>query len=90
MKLLGTVMRYSRTGRLIVKGAYAPKGRESVCDPSGNVLGKVERVIGPELQPYVIIKPLQKMVTGRLSGVQLYIKGEVRGKCPRRRERQRR
>ena len=72
MKLLGTVTGISNRGDLLVKGITTPTDGVQVVDPTGRKIGKVERVVGPVSDPYIIIR-LQKGVNGTgLSGIQVY------------------
>lgn len=74
MKRLGIVTDISYRGTLVVRAELVPENGTEVFTGEGLRAGRVERVFGPVLHPYVSVKPAsgrQKLMG--LVGKKLYI-----------------
>ena len=90
MKLLGKVNGLSKRGSLLVKGVSEPRDGEQVLDPTGRMIGKVERMVGPVSDPFIIVK-LKRGVSGAgLPGIQVYTSDGSEKRWSKRRGKQRR
>ena len=75
MELLGDILHFSKSGRLIVKiDKYKPfmKSGLNISDSEEKKIGKISEILGPVSSPYASIIPfIQKR--NKLSGTKVYI-----------------
>ena len=75
MELLGDILHFSKSGRLIVKiDKYKPfmKSGLNISDNQEKKIGKISEILGPVSSPYASIIPfIQKR--NKLSGTKVYI-----------------
>ena len=75
MELLGDILHFSKSGRLIVKiDNYKPfmKSGQNISDNQGKKIGKISEILGPVKSPYASVVPfIQKR--NKLSGTKVYI-----------------
>ncbi|MGN6348955.1 MAG: H/ACA ribonucleoprotein complex subunit GAR1 [Candidatus Nitrosocosmicus sp.] len=80
MELLGKILHFSKSGRLIVKiDRYnsSMKIGKNVTDEEGKRLGKITELLGPVISPYASIIPfVQKR--NRLVGAKVYLDENLR------------
>jgi RNA-binding protein len=75
MELLGDILHFSRSGRLIVKiDKYKPfmKSGLNVSDSQEKKIGKISEILGPVSSPYASIIPFIHK-RNNLSGTKVYI-----------------
>lgn len=75
MKFLGTVEEIAFDGKLIVRGAFAPRLRAKVVDNRKRTLGHVRRVFGPVDSPYISVEPAGGQSMLAILGKQVYVEG---------------
>jgi len=82
MELLGEILHFSKSGRLIVKldrFDSSMKTGQNISDDQGKMIGKITEFIGPITSPYVSIIPfIQKK--NKLTGMKVYINKNFRKK----------
>jgi RNA-binding protein len=82
MELLGEILHFSKSGRLIVKldrFDSSMKIGQNVSDEQGKKIGKVTEFIGPIASPYASILPfIQKK--NKYTGMKVYIDKNFRKK----------
>jgi rRNA processing protein Gar1 len=85
MRLLGNVQDVTSDGKLIVKGTFSPAFRADAVDNRKRPLGRVVRVFGPVISPYVTIEPAPGVSLLSVIGKQVYVEEvESDGKTKRR------
>jgi len=82
MELLGEILHFSKSGRLIVKldrFDSSMKTGQNISNDQGKMIGKITEFIGPITSPYVSIIPfIQKK--NKLTGMKVYINKNFRKK----------
>ena len=82
MELLGEILHFSKSGRLIVKldrFDSSMKTGQNISDDQGKMIGKITEFIGPITSPYASILPfIQKK--NKLTGMKVYINKNFRKK----------
>jgi RNA-binding protein len=82
MELLGEILHFSKSGRLIVKldrFDSSVKTGQNISNDQGKMIGKITEFIGPIASPYVSIIPfIQKK--NKLTGMKVYINKNFRKK----------
>jgi rRNA processing protein Gar1 len=85
MELLGKILHFSKSGRLIVKiDKYnsALKAGKNIIDDQGKRIGKITELLGPIRSPYASIIPyVQKR--GRLTGANVYLESFRKNSKPK-------
>jgi rRNA processing protein Gar1 len=85
MELLGKILHFSKSGRLIVKiDKYnsALKVGKNITDGQGKRIGKITEFLGPVSSPYASIIPfVQKR--GRLTGATVYLESFKKNNKPK-------
>ncbi len=80
MELLGEIMHFSKSGRIIVKmDKYKPsiKPGLNVSDSQEKKLGKLSEILGPIKSPYASVIPfIQKR--NKLTGTKVYIQDTLK------------
>jgi len=75
MELLGEILHFSKSGRLIVKldrFDSSMKTGQNISNDQGKMIGKITEFIGPITSPYASIIPfIQKK--NKLTGMKVYI-----------------
>lgn len=89
LRLMGRVMVISSHGNLVLRSSFAPDIGSIVYDERKRVIGKVARVFGPVIQPYVAVSPRDKKEAQRFVGKNLYV-GEGRNGGKQKKEGKRR
>lgn len=77
MKKLGTVSHISSQHNIVVRSDFAPNmGKNAIIRKGNNEkVGYVYDIIGPKKNPYILIKPFNKLQDhSKLVGETLYIK----------------
>lgn len=84
MELLGEILHFSKSGRLIVKldrFDSSMKTGQNISNDQGKMIGKITEFIGPITSPYASILPfIQKK--NKLTGMKVYINKNFRKKNP--------
>jgi rRNA processing protein Gar1 len=84
MELLGEILHFSKSGRLIVKlGRFdsSIKTGQNISDEQGKKIGKITEFIGPITAPYASIIPfIQKK--NKFTGMKVYVDKNFRKKYP--------
>ena len=82
MELLGEILHFSKSGRLIVKldrFDSSMKTGQNISNDQGKMIGKITEFIGPITSPYASILPfIQKK--NKLTGMKVYINKNFRKK----------
>ena len=82
MELLGEILHFSKSGRLIVKldrFDSSVKTGQNISNDQGKMIGKITEFIGPITSPYASIIPfIQKK--NKLTGMKVYINKNFRKK----------
>jgi RNA-binding protein len=82
MELLGEILHFSKSGRLIVKldrFDSSMKTGQNISNDQGKMIGKITEFIGPTTSPYASILPfIQKK--NKLTGMKVYINKNFRKK----------
>jgi RNA-binding protein len=82
MELLGEILHFSKSGRLIVKldrFDSSMKTGQNISNDQGKMIGKITEFIGPITSPYASILPfIQKK--NKLTGMKVYINKNIRKK----------
>ena len=82
MELLGEILHFSKSGRLIVKldrFDSSIKLGQNISNDQGKIIGKITEFIGPIASPYASILPfIQKK--NKLTGMKVYINKNFRKK----------
>jgi rRNA processing protein Gar1 len=82
MELLGEILHFSKSGRLIVKldrFDSSMKTGQNISNDQGKMIGKITEFIGPIASPYASIIPfIQKK--NKLTGMKVYINKNFRKK----------
>jgi RNA-binding protein len=82
MELLGEIIHFSKSGRLIVKldrFDSSMKTGQNISNDQGKMIGKITEFIGPITSPYASILPfIQKK--NKLTGMKVYINKNFRKK----------
>jgi rRNA processing protein Gar1 len=82
MELLGEILHFSKSGRLIVKldrFDSSMKTGQNISNDQGKMIGKITEFIGPITSPYASIIPfIQKK--NKLTGMKVYINKNFRKK----------
>ncbi len=80
MELLGEILHFSKSGRIIVKmDKYKPfiKPGLNVSDNQEKKIGKISEILGPVNSPYASIIPyIQRR--NKLTGIKLYINDNLK------------
>ncbi len=80
MELLGEILHFSKSGRLIVKiNTYKPfiKSGLNISDDQEKKIGKISELLGPVHSPYASIIPyIQKR--NKLTGTKVYINEDLK------------
>lgn len=80
MELLGEILHFSKSGRLIVKiNTYKPfiKSGLNISDDQEKKIGKISELLGPIHSPYASIIPyIQKR--NKLTGTKVYINEDLK------------
>ena len=75
MELLGEILHFSKSGRLIVKlnrFDSSIKTGQNISNEEGKKIGKISEIIGPITSPYASVFPfIQKK--NKLTGMKVYI-----------------
>ena len=82
MELLGEILHFSKSGRLIVKlnrFDSSIKTGQNISNEEGKKIGKIAEIIGPITSPYASVFPfIQKK--NKLTGMKVYIDKNFRKK----------
>lgn len=82
MELLGEILHYSKSGRLIVKlhrFDSSIKTGQKISNEQGKKIGKITEFIGPIASPYASVLPYIQN-KNKLTGIKVYIDKNVRTK----------
>ncbi len=60
MKSIGRVITISHTGKLIMKGKFAPRPGSRVYDNRKGRIGTVSKIFGPVNVPFIAVRPDRK------------------------------
>jgi rRNA processing protein Gar1 len=74
MRLLGVVECRTPSGRILVKGTFAPEERERVYDRRGSEVGYVSEIFGNVNGPFISVSANRLIRKDNVGGLELYIK----------------
>ncbi len=57
MRSLGTLNLKTKTGSILIRTKELPQIYSNISTKDGNVVGKVSDIIGPIMDPHVVVKP---------------------------------
>ncbi len=80
MKKLGTVKNIIHDGSILLQALEAPLPGTRVCDMRGAEVGRITRVFGPVIAPYISVRPKLGIETVGLLGSTLYSVSEEQPK----------
>lgn len=69
---LGKVVNVTRRGQAVARGTGKPKVGAWVTDARGREVGRVQDIIGPVREPYVLVAPGRGSDPRRLLGQELF------------------
>ena len=69
---LGKAVNLTRQGQVLARGSGRPRVGARVTDPRGREVGRIQDLIGPVREPYVLIAPLRGSDPRRLLGQELF------------------
>lgn len=72
MKLLGTLSHVAKSGNLVLRGGQVPSIYSFVVTKDSRKIGKVQDIIGPVSNPYIIVKPAKNFKKEELSNFEFY------------------
>ena len=72
MKLLGMLSHITKSGNLVLRGREIPSIYSLVATKDSRKIGKVQDVIGPASNPYIIVKPVKNFKKEELSNFEFY------------------
>lgn len=70
---LGKVVNVTRRGQALARGTGKPRLGARVADGRGREVGRVQDLIGPVREPYIIVAPQRGTDPGRMLGQDLFI-----------------
>jgi RNA-binding protein len=73
MQPLGKVVNVTRRGQALVRGTGKPRLGARVTDGRGRDVGRVQDLIGPVREPYVIVAPHRGLDPKQVMGHELYL-----------------
>jgi rRNA processing protein Gar1 len=75
MRYLGKIDDIIFNGKILVRTTFKPKFNDIVIDKHKNNLGKIQQIIGPVKEPYIVITPKKELKASfKLIGTDIYIK----------------
>ena len=75
MELLGKVVNFSPKGSLVIRATAAPTTGQNVVDRRQRPIGRIVKVTGPVVSPYVIVAPVRDLEgpMNRLLGTEVFL-----------------
>ena len=62
MKSLGQMNFFTKTGQLLIRSRELPNMYSNIGTKEGKILGKVNDIIGPIMNPHIVVKPTRELL----------------------------
>ncbi len=74
MKYLGKIDDIIYNGKILVRSTFRPNFGKTVMDKHKIIIGKIQQIIGPVQDPYIVITPKKEFKTSfKLIGTDVYL-----------------
>jgi rRNA processing protein Gar1 len=74
MKYLGKIDDIIYNGKILIRTTFKPSFGKTVVDKHKKAIGKIQQIIGPVQEPYIIISPKKEFKASfKLIGTDVYL-----------------